>query len=43
MANYQIITDSGSDLPVEKLAQWDVKMASLSLLFREQTLADSVT
>lgn len=43
MANYQIITDSGSDLPVEKLVQLDVKMASLSLLFRGSMLADSVT
>ena len=43
MANYQIITDSGADLPVEELARLDVKLASLSLLFRGQTLADSVT
>ena len=43
MANYQIITDSGSDLPVNTLAQLDVKLVSLSLLFRGQTLADSVT
>ena len=43
MANYQIIVDSGSDLPVSELARLDVKMASLSLLFRGQTLADSVT
>lgn len=43
MANYQIITDSGSDLPAEKLVQLDVKMASLSLLFRGGILADSVT
>ena len=43
MANYQIITDSGADLPVEKLAELDVKLVSLSLLFRGQTLADSVT
>lgn len=43
MANYQIITDSGSDLPVTMLSQLDVKLVSLSLLFRGQTLADSVT
>ena len=43
MATYQIITDSGSDLPAEKLAQLDVKLVSLNLLFREQTLADCVT
>ena len=34
MANYQIITDSGSDLPVTMLSQLDVKLVSLSLLFR---------
>lgn len=43
MANYQIITDSGSDLPADLLAKLDVKLVSLSLLFRGQTLADSVT
>ncbi len=43
MANYQIITDSGSDLPVEELNRLNVKLASLSLLFRGQTLADTVT
>ena len=43
MANYQIITDSGSDLPVTMLSQLDVKLVSLSLLFRGQTMADSVT
>jgi len=43
MANYQIITDSGSDLPVTMLSRLDVKLVSLSLLFRGQTLADSVT
>ena len=43
MANYQIIVDSGSDLPVSELTRLDVKMASLSLLFRGQTLEDSVT
>lgn len=43
MTNYQIITDSGADLPTDLLASLDVKMASLSLLFRGQVLADSVT
>ena len=43
MADYQIITDSGSDLPVEELNRLNVKLASLSLLFRGQTLADTVT
>ena len=43
MTNYQIITDSGADLPTDLLASLDVKLASLSLLFRGQLLADSVT
>lgn len=43
MSNYQIITDSGCDLPVEQLEQLHVKMVSLSLHFRGQTLEDSVT
>lgn len=43
MTNYQIITDSGADLPTDLLASLDVKLASLSLLFRGQVLADSVT
>ena len=43
MTNYQIITDSGADLPTDLLASLDVKLASLSLLFRGQILADSVT
>lgn len=42
MANYQIITDSGCDLPVNMLAELDLKMVSLNLLFRGQTLEDSV-
>ena len=40
--NYQILTDSGCDLPAEMLSKLNVKMVSLSLLFRGQTLADSV-
>ena len=43
MTNYQIITDSGADLPTDLLASLNVKMASLSLLFRGQILVDSVT
>ena len=43
MPNYQIITDSGSDLPESMLQKLDVKKISLSLLFRGQTLEDSVT
>ncbi len=43
MPNYQIITDSACDLPVQKLEEYDVKSAHLSLLFRGQTLPDSVS
>ena len=43
MPNYQIITDSGSDLSVELLQELDVKSVSLHLLFRGQTLDDKVT
>ena len=40
--HYQIITDSGSDLPFALQQALDVKSVCLSLLFREQTLPDSV-
>ena len=43
MPNYQIITDSGSDLPESMLQELDVKRVCLSLLFRGQTMPDSVT
>ena len=43
MANYQIITDSGCDLPVNMLKQLDLIMVSLTLNFRGETLQDSVT
>ena len=43
MSNYQIITDSGSDLSTALLQELDVKSVSLSLLFRGQTLEDKVT
>ena len=41
--NYQIITDSGCDLPNDMLQQLGLKMVSLSLHFRGETLADSVS
>ena len=43
MCNYQIITDSGCDLPNEILEKLDLKMVSLSLIFRGETMADSVS
>ncbi len=43
MANYQIFTDSGSDLPESLRNTLNVKMVSLSLLFRGEVLADSVS
>ncbi len=43
MPNYQIITDSGCDLPAEKLAEFQVSMVSLSLIYKGQTLPDCVT
>ena len=42
MSKYQILTDSGCDLPAEMLQKLNVKMVSLSLLFRGKTLSDSV-
>ena len=43
MPNYEIITDSGCDLPAEKIGQYGLKVVSLSLLFRGQTVAGSVS
>ena len=43
MSTYKIITDSGSDLPVDMLASLDLTMVPLTLNFRGQTLDDSVT
>ena len=43
MCHYQIITDSGCDLPNEVLEKLDLKMVSLSLIFRGKNLADSVS
>ena len=40
MSDYQIITDSGCDLPNEVLEKLDLKMVSLSLIFRGKTQAD---
>ena len=42
MCNYQIITDSACDLPLQMREEMNVKMSSLTLLFRGQELADSV-
>ena len=42
MSKYQILTDSGCDLSAEMLQKLNVKMVSLSLLFRGKTLSDSV-
>ena len=42
MTNYQIITDSGCDLPNDLLEKLDVKKVSLSVLFQDQTRPDSV-
>lgn len=43
MSHYQIITDSGCDLPAEMLAKLDLSMVSLSLLYKGETLPDCVT
>lgn len=43
MPNYQIITDSGCDLPAEKLAELQLTMVSLSLIYKGKTLPDCVT
>ena len=42
MATYQIITDSGSDLPGTMLQELNVRRASLSVLFRGESRPDSV-
>ena len=42
MPNYQIITDSVCDLPKDMLAELKVKTAPLHLLFRGESLEDSV-
>ena len=43
MPNYEIITDSGCDLPADLAAQLQLKIVPLSLLFRGQTIPDSVS
>ncbi len=43
MTTYQIITDSSADLPAQLLRELDIKAAPLTLLFREQSMEDSVT
>ena len=43
MPNYQIITDSGCDLPNELLEKLNLKTVSLSLLFRGKAQPDSVS
>ncbi len=42
MSNYQIITDSACDLPMQMLQQLNVKMVPLTLQFRGQELQDTV-
>ena len=42
MHNYQIITDSGCDLPVHMLQELDIKAVPLHVNFRGECLADSV-
>lgn len=42
MANYQIITDSGCDLPVEMQRKLNIKVVRLTLNFRGQESPDSV-
>ena len=42
MKNYQIITDSACDLPKTMLAELDVLYTPLHVLFRGESLPDSV-
>lgn len=42
MANFQIITDSGSDLPIEMQRKLNIEVARLTLNFRGKELEDSV-
>ena len=42
MSQYQIITDSGCDLPKDKLEQLGVKLVPLTVNFRGENLEDSV-
>ena len=43
MSNYQIITDSCCDLPVEKIKQMNLAVIPLNMLFRGQSRLDAVT
>lgn len=43
MSKYQIITDSGCDLPLAMRQQMNISMASLTLNFKGQELPDSVS
>ena len=43
MSNYQIITDSCCDLPQEMLEKLNLKVTPLSMLFRGETVQDSVS
>ena len=43
MSNYQIITDSGCDLPLGVRQQMNISMVSLTLHFKGQELPDSVS
>ena len=42
MSKYQIITDSGCDLPQAMLSSFDIRLQPLTVNFRGQTLEDSV-
>ena len=43
MANYQIITDSCCDLTAEMIEKLNLKMVSLNMMFRGETVPDSVS
>ena len=43
MSHYQIITDSGCDLPLQMRQQMNIQMTSLTLHFKGQDLPDSVS
>ena len=43
MNRYQIITDSGCDLPLQMRQQLNIEMVSLTLNFKGQQMPDSVS
>ncbi len=43
MHNYQILTDSGADLPQEILQEMEIQQVPLTLLFRGRVLEDSIS